>query len=462
MRPVLRHIISVASAQIAVLWSTASAQDLALDAFLAQVDQSNPTAVASKLRARALERRVDPSSTLDDPFFAAGPDEIPFGGGMGSVTRFQVSQSIPFPGKLGARGAAAEGRARSALADAETTKRQITVTATQTFFRAFFNQEAIALNDKLRKILDETAQSTKARYRTGDVGHHDWLLARVELSVLEVEKLRLEREKRTLHAFLNELRDESPEKYIGRVVLGRNGSGTSSAIEEPSPGDSPELKSLDAAIQSTEEERRLAKLSYLPDFVVQGMAMRPNSAMAEPANWGVMVGISLPLYFWRKQSESLAAANLDLEAAVSEKRSLENRLRTEIVDARQQLKTARDIVELYRKTVVPNTQLAVSNARSGYAARRLPLQQFLDVLKTQRTQELELLAAELDAQAAELRLKEVLSAPPILRLTPARPTLFGGAAMGASDTVRMGAGMSGSTRKQTRPSEPGASGMGGM
>ncbi|MBK7961768.1 MAG: TolC family protein [Bdellovibrionales bacterium] len=74
-------------------------------------------------------------------------------------------------------------------------------------------------------------------------------------------------------------------------------------------------------VSQAENERRLAKLSYFPDFVIQGMAMYPSpEMMEEKSNWGVMIGINLPLYFWRKQSELSTAASIDKEAAILEKK----------------------------------------------------------------------------------------------------------------------------------------------
>ena len=103
--------------------AAASAEVLTLSDFLSQVRQANPTLAAAHARAQALEHRVGPVSTLDDPFIAAGVDEIPFGGGGNSVIRYQLSQAVPFPGKLGARGSAVRRRADAALADVETARR---------------------------------------------------------------------------------------------------------------------------------------------------------------------------------------------------------------------------------------------------------------------------------------------------------------------------------------------------
>ena len=449
--------------------SISSAEEVTIEAYLDEVRGSNPTIRSSQYRAQALEHRVEPAGTLDDPFIAAGIDQKPFDGSMGSVARYQISQSIPFPGKLSAKSGIAENKARSAQSDSETAEREITVLATQAFYQAFFIQKALELNEKLINLVEEAVESSKARYKTGDSIHHDWLLAKIELNAFIVERLKLTREQEKIAAVLNELRDQPTQTPIGpfKVIFLND-----DLKEDASPfTNQPELKSLDFQLSLAESEQKLAKLSYFPDFVIQGMAMKPNSAdmINEKSNWGVMVGISLPLFYWRKQSELVISSTKNREAVFLEKKNLENRLNTEVVDSRQQLKTARDIVELYQTSVIPITSLAVQNAKSGYEARSLPVSQFIDALKVQKTQELEFLAAQIDVVLARTRLEKLLSSPPLLRLAPAKPSLFGGGGMGSSsmgsDTVNMGRGMSGPTRKSkgtSGSSESTGSGMGSM
>lgn len=465
--------MSVYTNKIKIWWacflfvgSSAYANDFTLDEYLSQVKRANPTLRSITLRVKASDHRIDPSGSLDDPFIAVGMDQIPFGDGMGSVMRYQISQAVPFPGKLSARSSVAENRANSAKSDAETYDREVTVLATQAYYRMYFNQKALELNSRLKLIVESTVGSTKARYKTGEAGHHDWLLAKVELSVFEVEKLKLLREQKTIQAVMNELRDQPPENQIGPLSPQFSGNDLTEN-KLPSLESQPELKSLEFFVAQAEGEKKLAKLAYFPDFVFQGMAMDPSPEMMdEKSNWGVMVGINLPLYFWRKQSELSTAASIDKEAVLLEKRNVENRLNTESLDAKEQLKTARDVAALYKSVVIPTTNLAVQNAKSGYATRRLPLSQYLETLKVQRTQELEYLAAQIDVELAKTRLKELLSSPPILRFAPSKPSLFGGGQMGGanmgSDTVNMGPGMSGPTRKSKGSSDSNASSSSGM
>lgn len=448
--------------------ASASSKSLSLDEYLAMVKRDNSTITASKLRALALQHKIKASSTLDDPFIAVGLDEIPFGGGKAKVRRYQISQSIPFPGKLGIRSEIAETKAESSEFGALTVMRQVQVLATQTFLRASYNKQEIILNENIQKIIQETTASAKARYRTGDASHHEWLLAKLEMSVLNVELLRLKRTQKTLAALLNELRNKPPETFI-EVDYGDLLNAEDGPIEVQTNLElQPEMQVVNAQKRSAEAELKLVKLTYAPDFVIQGMAMEPlnrDPEMKEPSSWGVMVGVTIPLFFWRKQSELVDAAKKDRLATLSDYQSLKNRLNTEITDAKQQLQTSLDVVRLYKNDVIPITEIAVKNARISYASKTLPMRQLLDALRTQRTQELELLAAQMDVIVAKTRMAELLSSPPATRFAPTRPTLFGGGGMETSSPVNMGPGISAPTQKQNAPgpNDSASSGdMGGM
>lgn len=414
---------------------------LDLRAYLAEVEAASPAIVAARRRAEATERRAGPAGVPSDPFVAVGPDGIPTSGGSPGLMRYQLSQAIPFPGKLGAAARGAAERGRAAAADAETIEREVRVSAVQTFYRAFHNQRAIDLVDDLRRLVDEAVASGKARYETGSPNHHEWLLARAELGVLDTERARLESARVALRAELNELRNRPPDMPFGQLRAEDPFEADRGEPDAPGEGPaSPELRSLDAVLQATDADRQAARLAYLPDFVFQGMAEQPRGSMAEgEPMWGAMVGINLPI-FWRwKQDELLAAAEREREAALAERQSLENRLRAEEVTARRELETTKQVVDLYEKSVLPLTDLALDSARTGYALGRVSLSDLIAAARIRRTQQLELLAARIDVVLARTRIENLLSSPPVLRLAPATPTLFG-AAMGGAMPPAMSAG----------------------
>jgi outer membrane protein TolC len=435
---------------LAVLLSAAgpslAEESLDLDGYLEQVRTANPALVAARERAAGSAHRVLPARAWDDPFLAIGPDGIAEGGGGPELLRYQVSQSIPFPGKRSARGVAAEERSQSAAADVETVERQVIVAATQTFYRALYTERALELNRELTLLVDEAAASGKARYRTGEGAHHEWLLAKAELGVFATERVRLESDVVGLRAELNELRDRPADASFGALVaeLAVGGDdGVFASIPE-----SPEIRSLASVARATEAERRGAALAPLPDLVVQGMLEDPRDPM-EDRMWGVMFGISIPLFWPWKQRELLFAAERERDAALAEKKTIENRLGAELARARAELTAARRTVALYEADVLPATEMALAAARSGYVVGRVSLSDLVGVARARRTQALEHLAARIDFALAHTRIEELLSAPPVLRLAPAAPTLFGtGMAAGGmrggmapQTAIRVGRGM---------------------
>lgn len=442
--------------------------ELDLQAYLSQVSESNPAILAALNRHSALESRVKPAATLDDPFIGAGVDEIPFGERRAQTFRYQISQAFPFPGKLSAREELATHKAEFAAQGIETLRREFTVVATQYFYRAHYIDEAIALNRELRSLVDGSVQSAKSKYQSGGADHHDWLLAKIETANLDVEQSKLFRERNSIRALMNELRGHAPDDPIGRISV--RFSNDTNADESIDLNSQPELKTLDSQFEQAKSEYKLAKLAYYPDFVVQAMAMEPNGGMDdEKGNWGVMVGVNIPLYFSRKQSKLADAAMAEQRAVEMDKRYLTNKLNTEILNAKQQLASAKDVVHLYETEVIPATELALNNAQSSYASQRMDLKNYLDILKIYKTQKLELVAAQTDIELARTRLKELLSSPPLMKIAPSRPSLFGGSGMGgameSSDPISLGGGMTaGKNVKQntSAPASGGGSSMGGM
>lgn len=157
----MRRLTNIFSFLIALSCHAALADDLTLDAYIAEVEASNPLLKSAMSRSEALAYRVKPAGTWDDPFIAAGIDEQPFkGDDTTSVRRYQISQSVPFPGKLGAKQRSAEMRAASARSDVQTQKRELVVLATQLFFRRYYNQHAVAATERIRSLVNETMSST--------------------------------------------------------------------------------------------------------------------------------------------------------------------------------------------------------------------------------------------------------------------------------------------------------------
>lgn len=288
---------------------------LRLSAFVAEVEDQNPNVSAAELRTRAARERIGPARSLPDPFVAIGIDEIALGaadqdGGRGwprPVLRYQANQSVPVGAKRRARGDVAAANAEVVGASVQVLRRTLRVAASQTFLRALYIQHALETNAKLVQTVDDVISAAEARYVTGGSAHHEVLLANAERAVLRRDALVLERTLSVLHAEMNELRgraaDDTPPHLIDdgderrRVTLS---FGAALARQ-------PELRVADEAVDAAQTRERLAKTAGYPDFSVQVMAMQSLSP-GMPSNLGAMVGLSVPIFWKRKQAPGIKAA----------------------------------------------------------------------------------------------------------------------------------------------------------
>jgi outer membrane protein TolC len=436
---------------------TAGATDddeLRLSDFVAEVAQRSPAVTASMLRKQAARTRITGARALPDPFVAVGLDEIALGraeeDGMRTyprpVVRYQVNQTFPVGAKLRAREQVARATADVLDADVEITRRTLRVAAVQLFLRALYVQEALATNAKLGEAVEDVIAAAEARYVTGGSAHHDVLLATAERAVLRRDESILRRTLAVLHAEMNELRGIPAHRAAPRLV--------DDAIARPHAPVSfgaalarqPELRGADRMVAAADTRIRAAKTTGFPDVSVQVMAMQ-SLTPAMPSSLGMMIGISVPIYWRRKQAPGIDAAKIERRAAQHDREGLRRRLEAEWVAARTTLDSGIDTVRLYEREVLPALRAALESSKAAYITEKVPLVELLGIVRTTLTAELEYTAARIDVRLARLRMEELLSMPNVVRLAPATPTLLGsGGAMPG-----MGAGMGGGMSSGARP-----------
>lgn len=436
---------------------------LTLNEFIAEVKTANPSASAARDRHSAQTHRVRPAGSWADPFIAGGPDEVPFHDAKVPMIRYQINQTIPFPGKSGSREKIAELQGNTLLADSVLIERDIIVNATQIFLKAIMNERALQVNGEYAKLLKDSVASEKIRYNTGSSGHHLWLLAMAEVEILKTEELRLKAEKTVLRGLMNELRNKPSEEDTGPLAYSTELNEEILPTFDEMLDKQPEYKSVLAQMSLSQENIRQSKQGYLPDFMVQGMVMQ-SMGHDRPSNYGGMIGVTMPLYWLSKQNELVKASEFESQSAEKERAAVLNRIKTEWLDAQQQLSLAVESYNLYQASILPTTKMAVDSVRSDYRMRKATLRELVDTMRIYKKQQLEAIAARLDIDLARLRIRELTTNSTALRLTPRTPTLFNGmnssmddASMSGSAPMRPARGM----RPPGKPAE-GKSGMGGM
>ena len=358
---------------------------------------------ATRFSAVAAAERVGPAGALPDPQLQFGLMNrmvSDFGSTMDPMTMNQVQlmQMLPWPGKLGNARRAARHTAGAAQADAEEQTRMLEAQVRMAYYEVAYADRALDVMGRTRGLLRDFLEVSTTMYAVGSAVQQDVLRAQVEVARIGEEITRMEQERLAMVARLN-------------ALLGREATVPIPALELPQAGELPATDSLIAlalthrpALQAGAERVAAAEAvlagarrELYPDLQV-GVAYQSRPAFDNMVS--LMVGISLPIFASGKQlpMRRQMAAMRDMSAA--ELLNLRNETVARIVELRAQAVRDRNLVQLYRSSILPQARGAVQAALSSYRVGRVSFMQLVDNQMTVNQYETETIRLLADYQRA--------------------------------------------------------------
>ncbi len=298
-------------------------------------------------------------------------------------------QTFPWFGKLGGRGDVASEAAEAAHQKYEARKLRLFYRVKYAYFEYYYLARAIAITEGNIMLLSNLESVARAKYRAGMASHPAVIKAQVELGKLEDR--------------LSSLRDlRTPTVARLNAALGRPTGGNlpwpqSIDYEEVDLNDeelhqwlkeaNPELRAL--AYMTAREERsvKLARKDYFPDltlgarYVETGQALDPT--MNDSGKDALMVSLSVNLPLWvGKYRAAEREARARVHAAEKRHEDGESKLLADLSLALFHLRDAERKIDLYRDTLMPKAEEALSVSQRAFAADRAD---FFDLIDAQRT-----------------------------------------------------------------------------
>lgn len=368
---------------------------ISLQSLVAEALDQNPEISAMRRNFDMMRARVPQAKALPEPMLNYGY--------MGNVVplppfdvqkvdpssgrAFSVSQEIPFPGKLAAKGKMANSAAEAEWWAYEQTRLNITAEVKDAYFDLYFIGKSIETVTKNKELLEKFAKIAEASFAVGKGIQQDVLKAQVEVSKLVDQLTVLEQRKQTAESRLNSLLFRELETPVGtpEEIKPRDFTFGLAELNEMAFENFPALKAQRRRIDREQYGVELAKKDFYPDFSVNLTYLNRPSM---PEMYGVSVGVKIPLYFWQKQRPALAEATA---SAAMEKQRLENtttQLFFRIKDRYLAVTTAQRLVKLYGTTIIPQSSLALESAIAGYEVGKVDFLTLLDNLVTLRNYEL--------------------------------------------------------------------------
>jgi outer membrane protein TolC len=372
---------------------------LTIEGLVGAVLEQNPRLRAAQAAAEAAAYRIDPAGSLDDPMlsYVAAP--------RASDQNFEFSQQLPWPGTLSAREAAAAGEAAAARWSVDSDRLMLAAAAKSAYAEWYFVARALDIHHAVQDLVDELIATAEARYAAGRASRQDVLQAEVERADLKNHRLQLTRQQTAVLARINALLNRAPDAPLPSAAPIRIQPPPleTEALERLSVDRHPELRRLDAQIETAGSRVTLARKAFYPDFQLRaGYNTLRDESDKRPT---VGVSINVPLDRGKRQAEldRTRAEMRRTEWTLTERRA---QLRADLARSRAEVVESISSVELYEREFMPLAaeylDAALADYRSGAGA-------FLNVVTAERrrlTTELALERARADylRRLAELEL----------------------------------------------------------
>ncbi|HUI55091.1 MAG TPA: TolC family protein [Bryobacteraceae bacterium] len=333
---------------------------------------SNREILAAQKRYEAARQRPSQAASLPEPTVSLGYTAngwpYPIAGIGREVTSnagIMISQEMPFPGKQKLRGEIAAKEADAEWEQYRAVRLNVIARLKQAYHELHHATVGIAFTKRYEDLLQNILRVTEARYAVGRAAQQDIFKAQTQFSIFETQLLRYEQDRTSREIEINALLSRPPGGHI--EVPEDIPAGEITASLEQMLGQAraaaPVLAGAQKMIQRNELAANLARKDYDPDYTVSGGYFNQGGL---PPMWQFRVDFKLPAYFWRKQR---AEVN-EREFAATEARhsyeasdvTLQARIREEYTVAQ----TARKLVDLYKKSVIPEAQLALESSLTSY------------------------------------------------------------------------------------------------
>lgn len=345
--------------------------------------RENPEIQAARQKWEAAKTRIIQGSTPDKPRVDIERMYAPKGRNIISGAEeknLAVTQEIPFPTTFIFRARLARQEAAMSESAFRAKELEVLSRVKAAYAMLYFSRHAIHMTESNADLMRRFASVAESKYAAGKASQGDVLKAQVELSKMLNMLVTLGQEQETAQAMLNSLLNRPPQSPLG-VPQDIEVQPLSQSLEElqaRAVKARPEVEEAALAVERGRTALALGRSEYLPDIMLQ---YRQRNMMNGPDSRDAVAGISLPLWFW-KQGAMIREAKAYQQMAAYEYQSMKNMTLFDVKNFLVKVQTARRLVDLYRTSVLPQSEQALKVSGAAYESDRMGFLEFLDAART--------------------------------------------------------------------------------
>jgi outer membrane protein TolC len=344
--------------------------------------KNNPEIHIAEARANGSTHKIPQATSLADPMVMMGYENEGTDSfytfdretkGMPADSRwmFSLSQMFPYPGKLALKGEMATRDAESLKAMADATRLATEVRVKELYHDLFLAYTNIDLLTDQAALFSRVEDAAVARYAAGMAPQQEVWMAQTEKYMLlereEMEKQKIQSLKAMLNAALGRDalsplgRPEKPQNVINKYRLDE--------LIQLSHDRYPMIKSREKMVNAAEAKVQMAKKEYYPDFTIGTSYFARSSQF--PDMWSLTATMNVPIFYKTKQREGVLEAEASLLEARRNVEATKLMASSALRDNHAMLKTAENLMALYRDGLIPKAYQGFELSLSGYVTGKI-------------------------------------------------------------------------------------------
>lgn len=347
--------------------------DPVLQMLIEQSRAALPELMQAQAAAKAERERAPQVTSLPDPMLQLGVQNDTFsrwsiGKTETSWYAVMVSQTLPWPGKLGLRGEVATLGVDRAEAAITRIRLSTEADVRRAYLKLLLTRDRLQLLALLEAISQKSIALSRVRYEAGGGAQSDVLRAQLELNRVTQRRWALQADVDTAVQALNRLRahplDEPIETAVRLSELPLPEAVGEAAATQDALARSPELAVAHIGVALGERASALAHKSYLPDFTVSAGVMPRGGDF--PPMWLLNVSAPVPVFAGSKQHRAVTESEARVAAESSNVDAVEQVLRLRVRQRATALRALLDTARLYREGLLIQSEATAESTRAQY------------------------------------------------------------------------------------------------
>lgn len=301
--------------------------------------------------------------------------------------RVGIAQMFPWFGRLKLQGEKAAQEAEVAFQRLESSRQKLWFELRDAWYEHAYLHRAIEIVDENISLLKQLEGVAQSKFQGGG-SYLGVVKAQVELGKLDDRKRSLADLLEPVRARLNAAlsRESSAPLPEPKLIPGPALARDDQSLLDGLSASNPDLKGFEAGIAREEKGVALAKKDFYPDvtlgldYVVTGEALVRTAPDSGKDPVVAMFSINIPLW-WGKLRAGVKEAEARREAMVEQRSDFAHRLAAGLKMALYGYRDAERKISLYRDTLVPQANSALTVAQQSYEGGKAD---FLETVDAQR------------------------------------------------------------------------------